>query len=219
MKLEEIHRGIKEFSIRKLQVLMHLLQDAGIIKRHRRLGYALRARDVSAEKLVLLANAAREKEQHNRQALEHMVSYAQSGYCRWSVLLEYFSEENGREHCNHCDNCLEPPERSLLSVHAAQEHEEKGDKEGKRDKGNGAGIPEENPLEVAVAAQPAFAAGMAVRVPRVGKGQVVGSTEESVTILFTDGRTRVFLKSHVKLAHRARSASPRSKATLGDNPR
>jgi ATP-dependent DNA helicase RecQ len=162
------------------------------------------------------ANASREKDRHSRQALEHMVSYAQSGYCRWSVLLEYFSEENGREHCNHCDNCLEPPERSLPPTHAAPEHEEKGDK---GDNGNRAGMPEENPLEAAVVAQPAFAAGMAVRVPRVGIGQVVGSTEESVTILFPDGRTRAFLKSHVKPARSARSASPRSKARQGGNPR
>jgi ATP-dependent DNA helicase RecQ len=216
VKFEEIHRAIGEFSVRRLQVLMHLLQDAGIVKRDRRLGYALRTRDVSAEKLVLLANAAQEKEQHNRQALEHMVSYAQSGYCRWSVLLEYFSEENGRKHCNHCDNCLEPPERSLPPTHAAPEH---GGRNGKGKKEDKAGIPEEKALEAAVVAQPAFAAGMAVRVPRVGKGQVVGSTEESVTILFADGRTRVFLKSHVKPARSARSASPRSKARQGGNPR
>jgi ATP-dependent DNA helicase RecQ len=37
-----------------------------------------------------------------------MVFYAQTGLCRWRVLLEYFDQEPPfeGEHCGHCDNCL-----------------------------------------------------------------------------------------------------------------
>jgi ATP-dependent DNA helicase RecQ len=136
-----------------------------------------------------------------------MVSYAKSGYCGWSRLPEYFSKENGQEHCNHCDSCPEPPEQALPPTHAAREDGVEGDN------GDKAGLPEENALEAAVVAHPAFAAGMAVRVPRVGKGQVVGSTKESITILFSDSRTWAFLKSHLKPAG---NAPPRSKQ--GENP-
>ncbi len=188
-KFDAIHRKVKQFSVRKLQVLMKLLQEAGIITRGRRMGYYLGNKDLSSEKLIQLANASSEKDQHDRQSLEHMVSYAQSGYCRWKVLLEYFSEETEWEHCDHCDNCLEPPAGALAPTHVALEQGSKGQKNS---------ISGKNLPEGTVTQSPDFAVGMAVQVPQLGKGQVVSSTEEMITILFPDSQKRNFLKSYVK---------------------
>ena len=34
-----------------------------------------------------------------------MAAYAESGQCRWKVLLDYFNEGDGFERCETCDNC------------------------------------------------------------------------------------------------------------------
>jgi ATP-dependent DNA helicase RecQ len=39
-----------------------------------------------------------------------MTMYAQSGSCRWKLLLEYFGEADGFERCGSCDNCVDPSE-------------------------------------------------------------------------------------------------------------
>ena len=41
----------------------------------------------------------------DREALERMVFYAQTGQCRWHVLLEHLEGESPLERCEHCDNC------------------------------------------------------------------------------------------------------------------
>jgi ATP-dependent DNA helicase RecQ len=180
---------------------MKVLQEAGIITRGRLMGYHLGNKKVPSEKLIQLADASSEKDQHNRQSLEHMVSYAQSGYCRWKVLLEYFSEEAEWEHCDHCDNCLQPPEAALTPAHVAIGQGSKGQKNGS----SGTNLPGRT-----VTLSPAFAVGTAVQVPQMGKGQVIGSTKEMITILFPDNKKRNFLKNYVKPI---RSATRRRRAT------
>jgi len=118
-----------------------------------------------------------------------MVSYAKSGYCGWSRLPEYFSKENGQEHCNHCDSCPEPPEQALPPTHAAREDGVEGDN------GDKAGLPEENALEAAVVAHPAFAAGMAVRVPRVGKGRSSAARKKVSRYFFSMAGRGLFSKA------------------------
>jgi ATP-dependent DNA helicase RecQ len=43
-----------------------------------------------------------------------------------------------------------------------------------------------------------FAVGEPVNVPKVGKGKVVSSKGDIVTVLFPDSRKRIFLKSYVR---------------------
>jgi ATP-dependent DNA helicase RecQ len=46
----------------------------------------------------------------DREKLERMIGYAQSGFCRWKLLLDYFGDPvPGFERCGRCDNCLSPP--------------------------------------------------------------------------------------------------------------
>ena len=188
VEFDEIRERVKQFSVRKLQVLMKLLQEAGIVTRGRHMGYYLRNKNVPPEKLIQLANVSNDKDQHARQSLDHMVSYAQSGYCRWKVLLEYFNEETGWDHCGHCDNCLEPLQGALPPLHS-----ELGQENEKRD--NSSSL---NFLEGTSTLSPDFAIGMTAQVPQVGRGRVISSSEEMITLLFPDGQKRNFLKSYVK---------------------
>lgn len=187
-EFDEIRERVKQFSVRKLQVLMNLLQEAGIVTRGRHRGYYLRNKNIPPEKLIQLANVSIDKDQHDRQSLEYMVSYVQSGYCRWKVLLEYFGEETRWDHCSHCDNCLEPPQSALPPLRGALEQEnERPENSISR-----------NCREGTSTLSPDFAIGMTVQVPQVGRGRVISSSEEMITLLFPDSQKRNFLKSYVK---------------------
>jgi ATP-dependent DNA helicase RecQ len=177
VEFEQLREQIGHLSIRRLQVILQLLEEGGIVRRDKQLGYHLGKEDAKTEDLVQLAEAAGRKGDHDRQALERMVFYAQSGFCRWKVLLEYFNEEAEWDHCGHCDNCLNPPEKALLLSASDQE-------------ASAAAKP---------ALTPSFPAGATVKVPKVGKGQVLSSTDEMVTIIFPDSQKRTFLKNYVEL--------------------
>jgi ATP-dependent DNA helicase RecQ len=112
-----------------------------------------------------------------------MVFYAQSGFCRWKILLEYFDEAVEWDRCGHCDNCLNPPEQALSAqpVH------------GREPSRSVAAEPEPSP-------QPSFPVGASVEVPKVGKGQVVSAAGDMVTVVFPNSQTRMFLKSYVRRA-------------------
>jgi ATP-dependent DNA helicase RecQ len=120
-----------------------------------------------------IEGADQDKAERDREALERMVFYAQTGFCRWRVVLEYFDEPlpfEG-ERCGHCDTCLLPMPAPA----------------------------EEEPPPVPSAA-PAFEAGADVEVPRYGSGRVVSSSADEVMVVFPNGRKRSFMASYVRLA-------------------
>jgi ATP-dependent DNA helicase, RecQ family len=178
VEFEQLREQTGHPSVRRLQVILQILEEGGIVWRDKQLGYRLKKKDAKTEDLVQLAEAAGRKGDHDRQALERMVFYAQSGFCRWKVLLEYFDEEVDWDHCGHCDNCLNPPEKALLPLPTSDQ---------------------EARAEAKPAPTPSFPAGATVKVPKVGKGQVLSSTDEMVTIIFPDSQKRTFLKNHVEL--------------------
>lgn len=51
-----------------------------------------------------------EREQAGR-LLRKMLDFAATSHCRRAYLLRYFGENNVRDDCASCDNCLAPPER------------------------------------------------------------------------------------------------------------
>ena len=182
VNFEQLHKKIGRFSVRGLQVILKLLEEDGILIRDKRLGYHLRKKDVKSKDLVQLAATSRKKGEHEREALERMVFYAQSGFCRWKVLLEYFNEEVEWDHCGHCDNCINPPEKAL-SAQPVHGHPT---------------ARQAPPGTAKPPSEPEFAAGSEVEVPKVGKGKVVSSSYDMVTILFPDSQKRTFLKSYIK---------------------
>jgi ATP-dependent DNA helicase RecQ len=95
---------------KRLQVALKLLKDGGLVKQNRRMEFALTARAPRALDFERLAVQYQQKQERDREALEQMVGYAQSGYCRWKLLLDYFGDASaGIERCGTCDNCRSPP--------------------------------------------------------------------------------------------------------------
>lgn len=171
LRQEAISGTLNGITENRITVALNLLHDGGIATMSRARTWSLKSgADASLERLQSLAAAYEEKAERDQEALERMVFYAQTGFCRWRVLLEYFDEPMVEdERCGHCDNCLRPP------VEAA-------------------------PLEeIVVPAAPAspFKAGDEVRVPRYGDGRVEQVAGEEVTVAFPDGSTRAFVAEYV----------------------
>jgi ATP-dependent DNA helicase RecQ len=80
--------------------------------------------DTRLQKFFLMkSKAPDEKHELDREKLERMIGYAQSGFCRWKLLLDYFGDPvPGFEKCCRCDNCQSPPVISA-SGHDLEEQE------------------------------------------------------------------------------------------------
>jgi ATP-dependent DNA helicase RecQ len=53
-----------------------------------------------------LAHEYQSRREQDRAKLEQMVAYAQTGRCRWRMLLEHLEGEEPHDDCGACDNCL-----------------------------------------------------------------------------------------------------------------
>ena len=170
---EEVHAS-------KIKVCLKLLKEGKLLRQNRALDYAPTAARPTQETFDKLADVYSHKQERDREALEQMVSYAVSGFCRWKVLLDYFGDEvEGFEKCCRCDNCLNPP----VLQDDIEIRDDEFDKQ-----------PEAAP------AGPLFAPGAQVRVPKYDAGTVTSSAGEEVTIAFPDGETRTFMASFVSPA-------------------
>jgi ATP-dependent DNA helicase RecQ len=164
-----------------LTVCLKLLKDAKLLRQNRKLAYALTTHEAQASMFEAMAEVYRRKQEHDRCALEQMVSYAVSGFCRWKLLLDYFADEvDGFEKCCRCDNCLNPPAAVLTEEINIRDDEFDREPE-----------PEPDPAST-------FDAGARVKVPKYGKGVVLAVAGDQVTIEFPDGEQRSFLKDFVK---------------------
>ncbi|HWJ93380.1 MAG TPA: ATP-dependent DNA helicase RecQ, partial [Telluria sp.] len=98
----------------KLKVSLKLLKDGKLLRQNRKLEYIVTQTAPKAALFEALAEVYVQKSERDREALEQMVGYAVSGFCRWKLLLDYFGDEvEGFEKCCRCDNCLNPPELTL----------------------------------------------------------------------------------------------------------
>ncbi|MEJ7807620.1 MAG: ATP-dependent DNA helicase RecQ, partial [Telluria sp.] len=105
-----IEEAITELASSKLKVCLKLLKDGKLLRQNRKLEYLVTATQPRAALFDTLAGHYAHKQERDREALEHMVSYAVSGFCRWKVLLDYFGDAvDGFEKCCQCDNCKNPP--------------------------------------------------------------------------------------------------------------
>lgn len=173
----------------KVQVALGLLRRRKVATVDAEGAIRLQRQGLGEDALRTLMSAYRDKRESDRETLERMVFYAQTGQCRWHVLLEHLEGESGIERCRHCDNCLRiaRQEEALAKAEAAQ-----------ADDGNDAA---HEP------ARAAFAPGDVVTVKRYGRGQVRQATATEVTVAFADGSLRSFQPEYVKRA-RAPKAVP-----------
>ncbi len=177
-----LHKELEaDYSLMKLQVILKLLIDGGIVAQDDVLEYRILDMNAKASMFQKLAETYSQKKEKDRKALTRMVFYAQTGFCRWKVMLEYFGEEAEQDRCGNCDNCLHPPEKSL-SVPAQRS--------------------DAFPHELSQSATaPLFVEGENVIVPKYGSGQVLSTENEQVRIVFPDSQVRTFLAPYVRKCH------------------
>jgi ATP-dependent DNA helicase RecQ len=97
----------------KVRVILSAMKEMGLIKEGRAARFKLLKVGLRLEELARISKLYEEKGEKDRKKLERMMLYAQSGACRWKLLLEYFGEEEEAEHCGNCDNCLHPLEEQI----------------------------------------------------------------------------------------------------------
>ncbi|MCR5868697.1 ATP-dependent DNA helicase RecQ [Aquincola sp. J276] len=136
--------------------------------------------------LARVLQACEQRREQDKAELEAMVFYAQTGTCRWQVLLRHFEPEAGHPACGHCDSC-----RRLQAFEALREAE--AAQQAAADAGA-------QPIQV-------LAAGTAVRVKRYGLGEVVSGDASSLTIRFPGGAERSFHPDFVRPARQRRAVA------------
>jgi ATP-dependent DNA helicase RecQ len=163
-----------------LKVCLKLLKDARLLRQSRKLAFNVTAQEPKAALFEAMAEVYRRKQDHDKEALEQMVGYAVSGFCRWKLLLDYFGDEvEGFEKCCRCDNCLNPPAAVLEDIEI---RDDEFDRE-----------PEPAPDPAT-----SFEPGARVKVPKYGEGVVLAVTGDQVAIDFPDGEQRSFVKDFVE---------------------
>jgi ATP-dependent DNA helicase RecQ len=166
--VEDIDATLNGLPRTRISVALQLLREAGIAQTTPSRTWSLNPdAAVDIARLEEMASGYEDKAERDHEALERMVFYAQSGFCRWRVLLSYFDEPVGAEdRCGHCDNCLHPPPQREVHEEAAAEP---------------------------VLIEAPFKAGDEVRVPRYGGGKVEQVAGEEVKVVFPDGARRSFI--------------------------
>ena len=173
---ESIGAAIPELAGPTLKVCLKLLKDGKLLRQNRKFEYLMGAAEPVPDLFDQLALVYEQKQERDREALEQMVSYAVSGFCRWKVLLDYFNDEvEGFEKCCRCDNCMNPPLVANIEIRDDE-------------------FDTTPAIEVAA---PAFATGERVRVPKYDEGTVLAVAADQVTIAFPDGETRIFVADFV----------------------
>jgi len=174
----------------KLQVVLGLLRKDGIVAMARDGTLRLLGKRTSSPQVRELTETYGRKRDLDREALERMVFYAQTGQCRWRLLLEHLEGDSPFERCGHCDNC-----RRIAAHEAVVEDllQRNGSREGDGQEMQGTG-----------GAATVFSRGDVVEVRRYGKGVVEEASATQVTVAFADRSRRSFLPEYVQRAKAAR---------------
>ncbi|RYY67400.1 MAG: ATP-dependent DNA helicase RecQ [Comamonadaceae bacterium] len=173
----------------KLQVALGLLRKEKIVAVNESGEVRLGRAGLGDDALRLLMAAYRDKRESDRETLERMVFYAQTGQCRWHLLLEHLEGEATLERCKHCDNCLRIARQEEALARAEQAQSANDDL-----------------VREPVPARAGFEPGDVVMVKRYGRGQVKRATALDVTVAFADGTQRTFQPGFVRKSRPARPA-------------
>jgi ATP-dependent DNA helicase RecQ len=190
-------RSRLDLPLNKLKVAASLLRRQRIAAAQPDGGLYLLKRELDEDALQALMQAYGDKRAQDRAALEGMVFYAQTGQCRWHVLLEHLQEQAAFARCGSCDNCRriaaledELARRAQETINVAPPG------------GNGPdGAPQAESNAPAAATSPdghRFRPDDLVTVRRYGQGKVVAADSLSVTVEFGAGQRRSFQVDYVQ---------------------
>lgn len=171
----------------KLQVALGLLRRQKIASQDADGNLRLEQRGLDHDALERLMAAYRDKRGQDREGLERMVFYAQTGQCRWRVLLDHLEGQAPFERCGNCDNCRRIAAHEAVLAHLAEQPAATTDE---------------------AANEPSFARGDVVKVRRYGRGIVEEANTLQVTVAFSDGTRRCFQPEYV--AHERAARRPRA---------
>ncbi|WP_311221889.1 MULTISPECIES: RecQ family ATP-dependent DNA helicase [unclassified Acidovorax] len=196
----------------KLQVALGLLRRRRVAVQNADGQVKLQRNGLSESALAALVEDYVQKRTQDQDGLEHMVFYAQTGRCRWQVLLGTMNQIDDAPACGVCDNCVRMAlvrETEHARVDLATQRSTQ--------------IPTDSPLtRVATAAVPSparatailgdvapvpFEIGALVRVKRYGAGTVVSIEAQSVTVAFADGSRRCFQPDFVRRARKPKAVT------------
>ena len=176
MAFDALRDAVPDVPLRKLQVALKMLGDAGLVEKNGKHLLLVPSDDPRARAAVA-AQQYKDREARDREVLGAMVAYARSGQCRWQLLLEYFGDTPQWDRCNHCDSCRHARDAEVLAHQL-----------------------EDQPSSLAEpeVARPRFEPGDRVAVRRHGAGVVEAVTRERVDIRFPDGSLRRFVPQYVR---------------------
>ncbi|HEV7815950.1 MAG TPA: ATP-dependent DNA helicase RecQ [Janthinobacterium sp.] len=184
---DELKESLQDIAAGKLKICLKLLKDGCLLRQNRQLAYLVKPGQPAPGVFARLAQVYVEKQERDRAALEQMVAYAQSGFCRWKLLLDYFGDKADFERCCNCDNCLSPP---VVMERVAEAYAFEAC----------APSSAEPAFAAASAAAPAskqIAVGSQVKVPRFDIGTVLSVAGDKVTIEFPENTTKTFMAEFV----------------------
>ncbi len=178
--LARINEALEDIADANIKVCLKLLKDAKVLRQNRKLEYVPANSEPKPGVFAALAEVYVQKQEHDKEALNQMVSYAVSGFCRWKLMLDYFNDAvDGFEKCCKCDNCLNPPAATLLDDIEIRDDE--FDRE-----------PAPEPTG------PHFEVGAHVRSAKYGEGVVLAVAGDQVTVQFADDESRIFLADYLE---------------------
>ena len=200
--LSALSTALPDVGVGKLEVALNMLVGARIVRRDRYRRYRPVAHakngasgpETARERVAKAAAKYEQMSAHDRETLQQMIDYAQTGQCRWRAILDYYGDTPSMKHCGVCDNCVNPPEIDVSADAIAAPVSPPVDPKRKQPQ------------------QPKWAPGDPVRVPRYGIGEVALANGDQVAIQFPDGRTRTFMSSYVTHADAAPGAGRRRAA-------
>jgi ATP-dependent DNA helicase RecQ len=163
----------------KLRVGLNLLKEEKIVRERRGARFELAKADIDDGQIRAIAETYAERGMTDREKLERMMLYAQSGACRWEVLAGYFDTGEEIAKCGTCDNCVKPLEERLdveVPTGKATKAEEAKILESLRE-GNG---------------KPDVGVGDIVELPKFGEAQVEEVDGDKVEVVLPDGERKTF---------------------------
>ena len=160
---------------RRVSVLLSALEDIEVVERAGR-SFELR-RDLRGADLEAFLASFDAQQQAERDRLQTMIRYAESGMCRMQFLREYFGEPAG-DACDHCDNCSQPHAPSNTESVIKIKHQ----------------APSTKP-----AVEPEFRPGCQVKHRTFGSGAVLRAEEDQIVVDFIRHGEKRILASRLRL--------------------